>query len=280
MHVTSPPSVWVQPDDTIFEDTAGDESDAQDASYAFDQLNFIKPRPMKPNYQAFPKPGAEATAHGAKLDHSQGAQNGYSKDGFIQDKYTKDGYGDMQDKRYRTQTDSYEEDSGRLSVMKDRDPVSVLPSHLYSTDDEHSTQHVISASNSAQAQPNTAALVSSKAASLHLPSISDIYAAVGADATTGGDGQSAQQKGPAQTGGGSIHYQEYEPSSLPPTSKVSQNHQGLQFAGNRPGNSTSPTGLFGQQNAGVGQQDVYMADAGFLQQVNDGLAHGRAGKWL
>ncbi|DBB06883.1 TPA: hypothetical protein ACH3X3_009542 [Trebouxia sp. C0006] len=281
MRIASPydASVWVQPSDTILEDIAGNELDAQDASYAFEQLKTIKQKPGKPAFQAYVKAGYEANEHNGKDRYSYGAKDGYGKDGYNKEGYSKDGYEQGQDQRYHTQADSYgEEDSGRSLVMKDRDPVSVLPSHLYSTDDENSTQHAISGSNSAQTQPNTSIHMSGKAASLHLPSISDIYAVIGENQKAGAMPQDPLNGASVCDNGGSIHYQEYEPSNsasaVPP--------QGRTAGGIKPGlkpvNSTSPTGLFGQQNGGLSQQDAFFtADSAFVNQVNDGLAYGRPG---
>ena len=284
MRIASPydASVWVQPSDTILEDIAGNELDAQDASYAFEQLKTIKQKPGKPAFQAYVKAGYEANEHNGKDRYSCGAKDGYGKDGYNKEGYSKDGYEQGQDQRYHTQADSYgEEDSGRSLVMKDRDPVSVLPSHLYSTDDENSTQHAISGSNSAQTQPNTSIHMSGKAASLHLPSISDIYAVIGENQKAGAMPQDPLNGASVCDNGGSIHYQEYEPSNsasaVPP--------QGRTAGGIKPGlkpvNSTSPTGLFGQQNGGLSQQDAFFtADSAFVNQVNDGLAYGRPGMVL
>lgn len=281
MRIASPydASVWVQPNDTILEDIAGNELDAQDASYAFEQLKTIKQKPGKPAFQAYVKAGYEASEHNGKDRYSYGAKDGYGKDGYNKEGYNKDGYGQGQDQRYHTQADSDgEEVSGRSFVMKDRDPVSVLPSHLYSTDDEKSTQHAISASNSAQTQPNTSMHMSGKAASLHLPSISDIYAVIGENQKAGAMPQDPLNDVSACDNGGSIHYQEYEPRNLasaaPPQDRTPE---GIK-PGLKPGNSTSPTRIFGQQNGGFGQQDAYFtADSGFVNQVNDGLAYGLAG---
>ena len=270
MRIASPydASVWVQPGDTVL-----------DASYAFEELKSIKQMPGKPEFQAFVKAGYEANQHGDKNGYNYGAKDGYSKNGFGKDSYSKDGYGQAQDQRYHTQADSYEEDdSGRSLVMKDRDPVSVLPSHLYSTDDENSTQHAISGSNSAQTHPNTSMHMSGRAASLHLPSISDICAVIGqGQKAAGGTGRNPQNGMSTCQNGGSIHYQEYEPSKLALAVPTNSRNAGQVMPGVKPGNSTSPTGLFGQQTGGYGQQDAYMADNGFMQQANDGLAYGRAG---
>lgn len=303
MRIASPydASVWIQPGDTVLEDAAHDESDAQDASYAFEQLKTIKQMGVKPEFQAFVKPGYETNHCSGRDGYSKDvfANGGYSKDGFSKDGYAKnvfnnnacpkDGYGKdgyskegfvrEQDQRYHTQADSYgEDDSGRSLVMKDRDPVSVLPSHLYSTDDENSTQHAISGSNSAQTLRNTSMQMSVPPASLHLPSISDIYAAVGEEQKACVTGQHPHSGIPAPHNGGSIHYQEYEPSNLALAAPLNSNTRGqIITPGNKPGHSTSPTGLFGQATGGFGQQDAYMADSGFMQQVNDGLAYGQAG---
>ncbi|KAA6419719.1 MAG: kinase family [Trebouxia sp. A1-2] len=271
MRIASPydASVWVQPNDTILEDIAGNELDAQDASYAFEQLKTIKQKPGKPAFQAYVKAGYEASEHNGKDRYSYGAKDGYGKDGYNKEGYNKDGYGQGQDQRYHTQADSDgEEVSGRSFVMKDRDPVSVLPSHLYSTDDEKSTQHAISASNSAQTQPNTSMHMSGKAASLHLPSISDIYAVIGENQKAGAMPQDPLNDVSACDNGGSIHYQEYEPRNLasaaPPQDRTPE---GIK-PGLKPGNSTSPTRIFGQQNGGFGQQDAYFtADSGFVNQA-------------
>ncbi len=276
MRIASPydASVWVQPSDTILEDIAGNELDAQDASYAFEQLKTIKQKPGKPAFQAYVKAGYEANEHSGKDRYSYGAKDGYNKEG-----YSKDGYGQGQDQRYHTQADSYgEEDSGRSLVMKDRDPVSVLPSHLYSTDDENSTQHAISGSNSAQTQPNTSMHMSGKAASLHLPSISDIYAVIGENQKAGAMPQDPLNGVSVCDNGGSIHYQEYEPSNLASAVPPQGRTAGGIKPGLKPVNSTSPTGLFGQQNGGLSQQDAYFtADSAFVNPVNDGLVYGRPG---
>ena len=284
MRIASPydASVWVQPSDTILEDAAGNELDAQGASYAFEQLKTIKQKPGKPAFQAYVKAGYEANEHNDKDRYSYGAKDGYGKDGYNKEGYSKDGYGQGQDQRYHTQADSYgEEDSGRSLVMKDRDPVSVLPSHLYSTDDENSTQHAISGSNSAQTQPNTSMHMSGKAASLHLPSISDIYAVVGENQKAGAMPQDPLNGVSVCDNGGSIHYQEYEPSNLASAAPLHGRTAGGIKPGLKPGNSTSPTGLFGQQNGGFSQQDAYFtADSEFMNQVNDGLTYGRPGTFL
>lgn len=285
MRMASPydASVWLQPGDSVLEDVTGDELDAQDASYAFEQLKTIKQMPGKPDFHAFVKAGYELDEHGNRAGYSYGAQDGYGKDGhnkhnYSKDNYSKEGYAQAQDQRYHTQADSFgEDDSGRSLVMKDRDPVSVLPSHLYSTDDENSTQHGISATNSAQTHPNTSMHMSGKAASLHLPSISDIYAVIGEDQKAEATAQKHQNEAPHCDNGRSIHYQEYEPSSSVSAAPVNGRNAGaVIMSGIKPANSISPAAL-AQQTGAFNQQDAYMADIGLMQQGTDGLAFGRAG---
>ena len=266
MRIASPydACVWVQ---------AG--PDAQDADYAFEELRTIKQMPGKPEFHAFVKAGYEVDQHGGKDVYNHGSTDGHVKDSYV--KYNKGECGGVQDERYHTQADSYEEDeSGRSLVMKDRDPVSVLPSHLYSTDDEHSTQHAVSGSNSAQTNPNTSMYMSGRAASLHLPSISDIYAVISQDQKADATAQHPQNDPPIHNNGGSIHYQEYEPSNVA-LAPINSKHAGMALSGYKPGNSTSPIGLLGQPAEGFGPQDAYMADAVVMQQVNEGLAYGQAG---
>lgn len=138
---------WTRPDSSMT-----DDPDASDASHAFQPLGSLYPLPGDDFY----KPGYEFDPYQADLAYSIG-------------------YG-SQDQRFHTQADSYvENEADPLVSKKVKDPVSVLPSHLYSTDDEQSTQHVISAtSNSAQTQPHA----SGKDLTLNLPSISDIYAVI------------------------------------------------------------------------------------------------------
>ena len=138
---------WTQPDSSMT-----DDPDASDASHAFQPLGSLYPLPGG----GFYKPGYEFDPYQADLAYSIG-------------------YG-SQDQRFHTQADSFvENEADTLVSKKVKDPVSVLPSHLYSTDDEQSTQHVISAtSNSAQMQPQA----SGKDVSLNLPSITDIYAVI------------------------------------------------------------------------------------------------------
>ena len=271
MHLRSPydASVWRQPEDSALDREAANGYDAQDAAYAFQQLKGIKQMLHKPEHQGYVKPGYETAP---LSDKGYNGKDGYS---------TKDGYGQVQDQRYHTQADSYEEDeAGRLSVTKDRDPVSVLPSHLYSTDDEHSTQHLVSGSNSAQTQPNTSMQMSGKAASLHLPSISDIYAVIGEDQKA----LVTAQKPPNNVGqnGGSIHYQEYEPSNLALATSPFEGHiDAMVTSASKTAPRVSPNGgVPGQQAGAFRQQDAYMADAGFMQQINDGLTYGHAGNAL
>ena len=267
MHLRSPydASVWIQPEDSALDREAANDFDASDAAYAFQQLKGVKQMLHRPDHQPFVKPGYETAP---QSDKGYDGKDGYS---------TKDGYGQVQDQRFHTQADSYEEDeAGRSLVMKHQDPVSVLPSHLYSTDDEHSTQHLVSGSNSAQTQPNTSMHMSGKAASLHLPSISDIYAVIGED-------QKAlvpAQKPVNDVGqnGGSIHYQEYEPSNLALVASPFEGHlDAMVTSASKSAPRVSPNGGLGQQAGVFGQQDAYMADAGFMQQINDGLTHGHAG---
>ena len=271
MHMRSPydASAWIQSDHNALEQAAGNEFDAQDAAYAFEQLKCIKQIPKKSEYQPWHKPGYEATQRGS---------TGFNpKDGYG----AKDGYGQVQDQRYHTQTDSFEEHEGdRSSGMKGRDPVSVLPSHLYSTDDENSTQHLVSGSNSAQTQPNTSMQMSGRAASLHLPSISDIYAVIGEDHKALATAQDQRTTAVGAISGGSIHYNEYEPSNLAAlAASPFEGHQDAMVT-SKPPSRTSPNGVFGQQAGGFGLPDAYMADAGFLQQINDGLTYGHAGEAL
>lgn len=250
--------------------TAGNELDAQDAAYAFEQLKGIKHMPNKSEYQGWQKAGYEPTQRDSK---GFNPRDGYSP---------KDRYG--QDQRYHTQTDSFEEhEADRSSGMKNRDPVSVLPSHLYSTDDENSTQQLISGSNSAQTQPNTSMQMSARAVSLHLPSISDIYAVIGEDQKALATAQD-QQRSTAAVGnqGGSIHYHEYEPSNVAAAASPFEGlHDAMVTSASKPPLRTSPSGgqVFGQ-GGGFGPQDAYMADAGFMQQINDGLTYGHAGEAL
>ncbi|KAL3149707.1 hypothetical protein ABBQ38_013537 [Trebouxia sp. C0009 RCD-2024] len=264
MHVRTPyeASGWIRSDHNPQETAVGNELDAQDAAYAFEQLKGIKQMPSKSEYQAWQKPGYEPKSRGAK---GFDAKEGYTgKDGYAQ--------------RYHTQTDSFEEhEAGRTPGLKDQDPVSVLPNHLYSTDDENSTQHLISGSNSAQTQPNTSMQMSGRAASLHLPSISDIYAVIGEDQralATAPDATAA-----ATNTGGSIHYHEYEPSNLAPAASPFERHNldAMLTSASKPPIRTPPNGVLRQQPAGFGHQDAYMADAGFLQQITDELTYGHAG---
>lgn len=271
VHMRSPyeASGWIRSDHNAQETAAGNELDAQDAAYAFEQLTGIKQMPSKSDYQAWQKPGYETEPHGAK---GFDAKEGYSG---------KDGYGQVQNQRYHTQTDSFEEhEAGRTSGLKDQDPVSVLPNHLYSTDDENSTQHLISGSNSAQTQPNTSMQMSGRAASLHLPSISDIYAVIGEDQRALATAQDATAA--AASTGGSIHYHEYEPSNLAVAASPFEGHNldAMVTSASKPPMRTSPNGVFRQQPAGFGHQDAYMADAGFLQQITDELTYGHAGEAL
>ena len=278
MHMQPPydASVYIQSGQNAQEAAAaaaGNELDAQDAAYAFEQLKGIKQMPNKSEYQGWQKAGYEPMQRGSKDFHPR---DGYGP---------KDGYRQVQDQRYHTQTDSFEEhEADRSSGMKNRDPVSVLPSHLYSTDDENSTQHLISGSNSAQTQPNTSMQMSARAASLQLPSISDIYAVIGEDQKALATAQD-QQRSTAAVGnnGGSIHYHEYEPSNLAAAaaSPFEGPHDAMVTSASKPATRTSPRGgqVFGQ-GGGFGPQDAYMADAGFMQQINDGLTYGHAGEAL
>ena len=265
-------SVYIRSGQNPQEATGGNELDAQDAAYAFEQLKGIKQMPRS-DYQGWQRSGYKPTQRGSK---------GYSPtDGYG----PKDGYGQVQDQRYHTQTDSFEEhEADRSSGMKKRDPVSVLPSHLYSTDDENSTQHLVSGSNSAQTQPNTSMQMSARAASLHLPSISDIYAVIGEDQKALATAQDQLSTAAVGNNGGSIHYHEYEPSNLTAAAAASPfegQYDAMVTSVNKPPTRTSPNGgqVFGQ-GGGFGVQDAYMADAGFMQQINDGLTYGHAGKAL
>lgn len=273
MHLRSPydeGSGWIRSDHNAQETAAGNELDAQDAAYAFEQLKGIKQMPNKSDYQAWHKPGYEPTQCGGK---AFGAKEGFGG---------KDGYAPVQDQRYHTQTDSFEEhEAGRSSSLKDQDPVSVLPSHLYSTDDENSTQHLISGSNSAQTQPNTSMQMSGRAASLHLPSISDIYAVIGEDQKALAPAQEQQAIAAAANTGGSIHYHEYEPSNLVlAASPFDALNDAMVTSASKPPSRTSPNGVFRPQPGGFAHQDAYMADAGFLQQIADELTYGHAGEVL
>lgn len=147
---------WTQP-----ESLPEDDPDASDASHAYQQLGNIHHIASDLGIDSFQKPGFEFAPYQANLDYSIGK-----------------GYG-SQDQRFHTQGDSYAEaDTDGTTSKKTHDPVSVLPSHLYSTDDEQSTQHAMSGSNSANMQPHTSMQTSAKDLSLHLPSISDIYAVI------------------------------------------------------------------------------------------------------
>ena len=277
MHMQPPydAAVYVRSGQTAQEAAAGNELDAQDAAYAFEQLKGIKQMPNKPEYQGWQKSGYEPKQHGSK---GFNPTDGYGP---------KDGYGQVQDQRYHTQTDSFEEhEADRSSGMKKRDPVSVLPSHLYSTDDENSTQHLISGSNSGQTQPNTSMQMSARAASLHLPSISDIYAVIGEDQKALATAQDQRSTATVGNDGGSIHYHEYEPGNLAAAAAAAVSpseglHDAMVTSASKPPARTSPNGgqLFGQ-GGGFLPQDAYMADAGFMQQINDGLTYGHAGEVL
>ena len=274
MHMPSPydASVYIRTRQNPQEAAAGgNELDAQDAAYAFEQLKGIKQMPNRSDYQGWQKSGYEPTQRGSR---GFTPTEGYG---------AKDGYGQVQDQRYHTQTDSFgEHEADRSSGMKNRDPVSVLPSHLYSTDDENSTQHLVSGSNSAQTQPNTSMQMSARAASLHLPSISDIYAVIGEDHKALATAQDQRSTAAVGNNGGSIHYHEYEASNLAAAaaSPFEGQYDAMVTAASKPPFRTSPNGgqVFGQ-GGGFGQ-DAYMADAGFMQQINDGLTYGHAGKAL
>lgn len=270
MHLRSPcdASGWIRAGQNAEQAAAGSELDAQDAAYAFEQLKGIKQMPHKSEYQ-----GWQASHHSSKGHTPTG---GYGH---------KAGYGQVQDQHYHTQTDSFEEHEADRSLgLKNQDPVSVLPSHLYSTDDENSTQHLISGSNSAQTQPNTSMQTSARAASLHLPSISDIYAVIGEDQKAIATAQEQRSAAGVGNGGGSIHYHEYEPSNLAAAAAVSPyqgHHDAMVTSASKPPTRTSPNGgqMFGHVG-GFGPQDAYMADAGFMQQINDGLAYAHTGMLL
>lgn len=269
MHLRSPCDAagWIRAGQNAEQAAAGSELDAQDAAYAFEQLKGIKQMPNKSECQ-----GWQANQHGSK---------GYTPTGGYGPKA---GYGQLQDQHYHTQTDSFEEhEADRSSGMKNQDPVSVLPSHLYSTDDENSTQHLISGSNSAQTQPNTSMHTSAQAASLHLPSISDIYAVIGENQKAAFTAQEQRSTAAVGNGGGSIHYHEYEPSNLAAAAAAASPYEGYHDAmvtsASKPPTRTSPNGgqMFGQVGA-FGPQDAYIADAGFMQQINDGLTYAHTGK--
>ena len=273
MHLQRPYDVYIRSGQNA---AAGNLLDAQDAAYAFEQLKGIKQMPNKSEYQGWQESGCAPTQHGST---GFTPTHGYSP---------KDGYGQLQDQRYHTQTDSFEEhEADRSSGMKNQDPVSVLPSHLYSTDDENSTQHLISGSNSAQTQPNTSMRMSARAASLHLPSISDIYAVIGEDQKALATAQDQRSTAAVGNDGGSIHYHEYEPSNLAAAAAAAAAspfeglHDAMVTSTSKAPTRTSPNGpqVFGQ-GGGFGPQDAYMADAGFMQQINDGLTYGHAGEAL
>ena len=249
--------VWTQP-----ESLPVDETDASDASHAFQQLGAIHHIASDLGMDSFHKPGFEFAPYHANLDYSVGK-----------------GYG-SQDQRFHTQGESYAEaDTEGVVAKKTQDPVSVLPSHLYSTDDEQSTQHAVSGSNSAHMQPHISMQTSAKDVSLHLPSISDIYAVIDenqkalavcevpANSTSAGKHNNivplsaTEAKAPAR---GSPMEAVYS-SISPPILNVST----------RPVISANP---FTEQSGRHSIQDGTKGAGTVSQQLNDGTQYGRAGE--
>lgn len=248
--------VWTQPDGL-----PDDAPDASDASHAFQQLGAMHHTDSDLGMESFHKPGFEFAPYHANLDYSIGK-----------------GYG-SQDQRFHTQGDSYAEaDTDGTMTKKVQDPVSVLPSHLYSTDDEQSTQHAISGSNSAQMQPQVSMQTSAKDISLHLPSISDIYAVIDENQKA-----LAVSEAPAKSNLASKHGISTPLSAVEATRPVRGSPMETIYSNTSPPNlnvSCRPAvtaNLFTHQN-GYNAQHTNMGAGAASLLLQDGLAYGRAGE--
>lgn len=249
--------VWTQPDGL-----PEDDPDASVASHAFQQLGTMHHIASDLGTDSFHKPGFEFAPYQANLDYSIGK-----------------GYG-SQDQRFHTQGDSYvEADTDGTLSRRTHDPVSVLPSHLYSTDDEQSTQHAISGSNSAHMQPHISMQASAKDVSLHLPSISDIYAVIDenqkalaasnppADSTSAGKGDTPppfsanEATKPVRGSPMEAAYSSISPQSIPVNT-----------------HAAVPANPFTEQMGRYNGQNGMMNAPVAAPPVHDGFAYGRAGE--